>query len=85
MLHYLEKQLNIKKFPKELNNYKKLCKHPHKDEFLQAIETKKNNLISMNTWVEVPESHAIKNNKKAILMKWIYKYKLDKLKYFKTY
>ena len=65
----MEKHLHINNFLKKPNGYKKFHKHPHKDRFLQTMETKKNNFISMNTWVEVLELHTIKNNKKIILMK----------------
>ena len=68
-LYSMEKHLHINNLPKEPDSYKKLRKHPHKDGFLQAMETEKDNLISINTWVEVPESHTIKNNKKTILTK----------------
>ena len=81
----MEKRLHINDFPKELDGYKELRKYPHKDGFLQAMETEKDNFVSMNTWVEVPESHAIENGKKAILTRWVYKYKLDELGYLKTY
>ena len=84
-LCFMEKCLYINDFLKEPDGYKKLHKHLHKDKFLQAMETEKDNFVSMNTWVEVPESHTIENNKKIILMKWIYKYKLNELKYLKTY
>ena len=62
----MKKYLHINNFLKELNGYKEFCKHSHKDGFLQTMEIKKNNFVSMNIWVKMLELHTIKNSKKVI-------------------
>ena len=48
-LHSIEKHFHINNFLKKPDNYKEFRKHPHKNKFLQAMETEKNNFVSMNT------------------------------------
>ena len=45
----MEKCFYINNFLKKLDSYKKFHKHLHKNKFLQAMETEKDNFVSMNT------------------------------------
>ena len=45
----VKKHFHINNFLKEPDSYKKFHKHLHKNRFLQIMETKKDNFVSMNT------------------------------------
>ena len=69
----------------ELDDYKELRNHSHRERFEQAIQIEIDTLKGMNTWTKVFSNHATEQDKTLISTRWVFKYKFDDQGYFFKY